>query len=236
VIGPQPPEAGAEIERRAAEIGAPTYRFGTEWRVAADGGGLVFEGRAGRRACPLPALFGAHQVQNAGIALACAELLGDGFGLSDDAIRAGLTRAEWPGRLQRLARGALAAQLPEGWELWLDGGHNAAAGAALADAAAGWDEAPLHLVYGMLNTKAAHDFLRPLVALTESLRAVAIPGEAASLSAAEAAAFAEAEGFPARPAPSVRDALADIARNAPPGRVLICGSLYLAGRVLAENG
>ncbi len=235
VIGPQPEEALSVIEARAAELGAPLFRFGPDWRAWAEDDQLIFEDRGARRIYPLPALPGAHQIENAGIALACAAHL-DGFGLDEAAHSSGLARADWPGRLQRLTHGPLTEQLPDGWELWLDGGHNAAAGAALAGIAAGWRDRPLHLVYGMLNTKAAQGFLEPLALFSETLRAVAIPGEAASLSAADATAHAANAGFAARVSPSVQDAVQDIATQDTPGRILICGSLYLAGHVLAENG
>ena len=234
VIGPQAPEALAVIERRAAEVGAPLHRFGHEWRVGSEAGGLVFERGGARALYPAPALAGAYQIENAGVALACAELL-DGFGLDEAARAAGLERARWPGRLQHLVRGALADPLPEGWELWLDGGHNAAAGEALAHDLAEWQERPLHLVYGMLDTKAAQGFLRPLAPFAETLHAVEIPGEPASLSAEAAAREAAQAGFRAQASESVTAALRAIAKDRTPGRILICGSLYLAGHVLAEN-
>ena len=236
VIGPQPGPALAAIEARAAGVGAALHRAGREWRVEPHDDGLTFHGRAGVRQFARPALRGAHQVENAAIALAAAELL-EGFGLDQAALERGLAEAEWPGRLQRLMQGALAGLLRTDWELWLDGGHNAAAGRALAEALGAWRDRPLYLIAGMMNSKAAKDFLAPLAPLATALYAVAIPGEANSFSAVEAAAAAEAAGLPARPADGVAAALGQIAQDAEgPGRVLICGSLYLAGRVLAENG
>ena len=238
-IGPQAPEALTVIERRAVQLGAPLHRHGQEWQVRPEGsagdGGLVFKGRGKTQNYPAPALPGAHQIENAGLALACAELL-EGFGLDTAACKTGLARAEWPGRLQRLTRGPLIELLPEDWELWLDGGHNAAAGAALARDLAEWRERPLHLVYGMLNTKGAQGFLRPLAPCAETLHAVEIPGEPASLSAEEAAREATEAGLQAQASPSIAAALRAIAMDGTSGRVLICGSLYLAGQVLAENG
>jgi dihydrofolate synthase/folylpolyglutamate synthase len=234
VIGPQPPAALAAIERHADVVGAPLHIFDRDWHVAAADGGMIFRGRGGARTFPAPILLGAHQIENAGIALACAELLEE-FVLDPPALEAGLARARWPGRLQQLHVGPLPALLPEGWELWLDGGHNAAAGAVLGAVAAGWHDQPLHLVCGMLNTKAATDFLRPLTPHVATVRTVAVPGEAASLSADEAAVAARAAGMAATPCGDVRAAVEDVLRAAAPGRILICGSLYLAGRVLAEN-
>ncbi len=238
VVGPQQAAALAVIEDRARAIGAPLRRFGTEWHAAAKGGVLRFEDAAGPRDYPLPNLPGGFQVENAGLALACAEQLRE-FGLDDAARAAGLTGARWQARLQHLSQGRLVAMIPDGWELWLDGGHNASAGAALAEAAKDWRARPLHIVYGMLNTKAAGDFLRPLAPLARSLHAVGIPGVEAALSAEDAAAEATAAGFTARVGASVEAALREIAAGVPedeaPGRILICGSLYLAGTVLADN-
>jgi len=234
VIGPQPPAALAAIEQRAAEVGAPLYVHGRDWHVAARDGGLIFRGRGGECAFPAPALDGAHQIENAGIALACAEML-DEFALDPAARRVGLARARWPGRLQRLHSGPLPGLLPEGWELWLDGGHNAAAGAALGRVAAEWGDRPVYLVCGMLNTKAAEDFLRPLAPHVAALRAVTVPGEPAALPADAVAAHARATGMLATTSGSAREAVESLVRVTVPGRILICGSLYLAGRVLAEN-
>ncbi len=238
VIGPQPPAVSAVIEARARDIGAPLSRFGVDWHARAADGGLRFETAAGTWAYPPPCLPGAFQIENAGMALACATQL-DEYDLDQAAGAAGLEGAHWPARVQRLRQGRLSALLPDGWELWLDGGHNAAAGAALAEIATGWTGRPLHLVFGMLNTKAARDFVRPLAPLADSLRAVAIPGVEASLSAEDAAAEAAAAGITPRVSAgieiAIRDIVAGAAPDAPPGRILICGSLYLAGTVLAEE-
>ncbi|HSR71336.1 MAG TPA: folylpolyglutamate synthase/dihydrofolate synthase family protein [Kiloniellales bacterium] len=236
VIAPQPPEAAAVIAARAAEIGAPLSRAGIDWSFAEDGDHLRFESTAnGTRLFPAPNLIGPHQFENAATALACAERLGD-FGLDSGAMAAGLTRADWTARLQRLTQGPLPAQLPQGWELWLDGGHNAAAGTALARTLAAWHDRPLDLIYGMLNTKAGQDYLRPLAPYVRRLRAIAVPGETASLSAEASAANAAAVGISAAPSPSPAEALAELTSGPGPARVLICGSLYLAGRILADNG
>ncbi len=240
VIGPQPPEAARVFEARGRDLGVPLRRAGIDWHVAPDpAGGLLF--RAGEDAwrLPSPALPGAHQVVNAGIAIACAAHLG-GFGLDEVAVGRGLREVEWPARLQRLARGPLVAMLPAGWEIWLDGGHNAAAGAALADFVAAWrreaPERPVHLVFGMLETKDPAAFLRPLAPLVRSVRAVDIPGEHAGLPAEKGAAIARALGIEAGASADIDGAVAAIiAAPAGRGRILVCGSLYLAGAVLAAN-
>lgn len=227
VSAPQAPAASAVLRARAAEVGAPYEEIA--YRPTPDGFELDGE------RFPPPVFLGRHQLENAALAVACAKRL-QGFGLDGTAIRRGLAEAVWPGRMQRLAGGRLAALLPEGWELWLDGGHNAAAGEALAGLLESWGDKPLALVYGMLGTKSAQGFLKPLARRARELHAVAIPGEPASLTAAEAAAAARDSGFEAEAAESVAAALRAIAaKGGPAKRVLICGSLYLAGRVLAEN-
>jgi dihydrofolate synthase / folylpolyglutamate synthase len=235
IIGPQPPEAAAVFAARAAAVAAPLYRFGTEWRCEASGGGMQYEGPRWQLDLPLPSLLGAHQIINAGTAIACLEQL-SGVPLSHDAVAEGLRHIEWPARLQHLTKGPLVAALPAGWELWLDGGHNPGAGEVLAAAAANWRDRPLDLIVGMLNTKDAAGFLAPLAAHARALYAVTIPGEENPLPAAATAAAAHSVGLAAHEAPSVAVALNAITADRTPARVLICGSLHLTGVVLAENG
>jgi dihydrofolate synthase/folylpolyglutamate synthase len=236
-IGPQPDEATAAIARRARAIGAPLYRHGAEWFVERIGNGLRYRGRSGAHDLPLPSLPGAHQIENAGLALAALELLG-APPLDGAAVKRGLTEARWPARLQRLARGPLVEALPRETELWLDGGHNPSAGAALARQAEGWRDRPLGLVVGMLDSKDSAEFLRPLAPHAAALRAVALAGEHAFIAPATLAAQARAAGMAeAAPAADVATAVADLSRTlGPRARLIICGSLYLAGAVLAENG
>lgn len=190
---------------------------------------------------PVPAgtrlsLAGPHQAVNAGAACAAAGVLRQaGFTITDDDIEDGLAAASWPARLQRLTKGPIPDLLGPGWEVRLDGGHNAAAGETLADhAAKAWPDKPLHLVVGMLNTKTPADFLSPFARQAESLAAISIPGEANSLSAEELCATARSVGLDATAAESAEKAAAALVGR-PPGILLICGSLYLAGEVLADN-
>ncbi|HTC18887.1 MAG TPA: folylpolyglutamate synthase/dihydrofolate synthase family protein [Stellaceae bacterium] len=233
VVAAQPPEAETVIEARARELGAPVFREGKEWNVSrgADGG-LAYRGKRDLD-LPPPGLLGEHQYGNAGTALAALDCLG-GLKLGADALARGVKAVEWPARLQRLAKGPLVSALPPDCELWLDGAHNPAGGAALARFVAGWKDKPTRLVFGMLKTHDAAAFLEPLAPLVESLAAVAIPREANSLSAEEAAAAARNAGLIASAQPSLLAAVTSAAR--PSSRILICGSLYLAGRVLEENG
>jgi dihydrofolate synthase/folylpolyglutamate synthase len=242
-LAPQPAtEAEATLIRHAHELAAPIL----DWRVVpVAGGGFRFESPERRLTLPPPALTGAHQIVNAGTAIACLAAL-PGLAVDDRAFGRGLAGAVWPARLQHLTHGRLRDRLPPGWELWLDGGHNDSAGAVLAAQAAAWRQEtpplPLLLVFGMLGSKDPAAFLTPLVPYTTRLRAVPIPGEAAALTAAEAATEACRAGLPdAAPADSLEaalDALTAVgtAASSGPFRVLICGSLYLAGQVLARNG
>ena len=236
VLAPQPPEAEAVLEERARALEAPLFRAGREWRIAATETGLRYEGRRWPRLdLPPPGLAGPHQYVNAGTALACLDRL-EGFAIDEAALARGLLAVDWPARLQRLAEGRLAALLPPGFELWLDGAHNEGGGAALAAMARQWRDRPLHLVFGMLASHDARAFLAPLAPYVASLSAVAIPGEAGSLGAEAAAAAARALGIAAEPCAGIAAAVERAAAGTGPARVLICGSLYLAGRVLAENG
>ena len=235
VVGQQSDEALEVIEARAAEIGAPLLVHGQDWVVRTEHGRLVYQDEQCLLDLDPPRLNGSHQIGNGGIAIAALRALG----LDQRAAQAALRDAVWPARMQRLTRGPLVRALPPGAELWLDGGHNAAAAEAIAAVLDEWRARaplPVHMIVGMLDTKAATDFLRPLGPRAASLHTVLIPGAAASYSAEALAEAALATGVRARPAASVEAAIARIAEaEAPPFRVLICGSLYLAGNVLGAN-
>jgi len=213
-VGAQEATVRDVILAHAASLGAPVLLRGRDWDV----GGL-----------PAPALPGAHQRDNAGIAVAALRAAFPGF--PEPAIGAGLASAEWPARLERL-RGRLATRLSPDFELWLDGGHNPGAGRALAAHLAQWSDRPTHLVVGMKQAKDSAEFLRPLLAYAASAWAVAEPGQYAAL---PVAAIVAASGGTARPAVTVADALDRIRAGERAGRVLVCGSLYLAGEVLKQD-
>jgi dihydrofolate synthase / folylpolyglutamate synthase len=233
VVAPQVAEAEAVIEARATSVGAPLFRAGHEWRCEQVGDAMRYEGERWRLELPLPSLLGAHQVLNAGTAIACLEKL-SGFTLPSPAIANGLRDIDWPARLQLLRHGPLV-EMMSAWELWLDGGHNPAAGAVLGPVVAEWGDKPLFLVVGMLNTKDAAGFLSPMAPYARGLQAVTIPEEENPLPASAIAAAAHLVGLPAQEANSVEDALKAIAGEAKNGRILICGSLHFAGVVLREN-
>jgi dihydrofolate synthase/folylpolyglutamate synthase len=236
IVGPQMPIAAQVIEDEAKARGASLYRAGAEWHSTQEDNAMIFEDAQGRRRFPLPALPGLHQIENAGLAIAGLGNL-NRFKIDDVAISQGLRTVEWPARGQRLATGKLVDLLPPGWELWLDGGHNAAAGETLAAVAGEWRNGGLHLIFGMLNSKEPTEFLRPLATYAIGLHGVAIPNEEASLSSSEATEAGRAVGISAALSDGVTAAIKTIVgQNPAPGRILICGSLYLAGQVLAENG
>lgn len=229
VVGPQDDDGLEAIESRAARLGVPLLAHGQHWHAREEFGRLVYEDERGLLDLPRPNLPGPHQIQNAGAALAALRALGVGD------PEAAVTRAEWPARMQRLRRGPLIDAAP-GVEMWLDGGHNPAAGQAIADTLSRLPRRPTFAICGMLNTKDVTGFMRPLVGHLSGLMAVSIPGEANTLPAATTAAAARAAGIDAAPADSAVAALRAITARDPAARVLICGSLYFAGRILSENG
>jgi dihydrofolate synthase/folylpolyglutamate synthase len=232
IVGPQQPEAMAVIEARAEALGAPLLAHGRQWQVWEERGRMVYQDESGLLDLPLPNLIGAHQVQNAGAAIAGLRHLGFG----PEVCEAAVTRAEWPARMQRLRHGPLIDAAGPRAEVWLDGGHNPAAGHALAEAITRLPPRPLHMIVGMLRTKDIGGFLRPLASRAETLHAVSIPGETATLTATETCAAAREAGFAAEEAGSVGAAVAAIIARDPGARILIAGSLYLAGSILRENG
>jgi dihydrofolate synthase/folylpolyglutamate synthase len=225
-IGAQPATVAAVLLEAAARIGAPVRLRDRDWTVTPEMTGFRYTDGTGALVIPAPSLPGSHQYDNAGIAIAA--LRASGLAVNDAAITAGIAAAEWPARLQRL-RGTLARTLPPDWELWLDGGHNPGAGEVLGAHLATWADRPVHLIVGMKDSKDAVGFLRPLLPRATTLWAVAEPGQHSAL---PVEAIVAASGGVARPGPHVADALAAIGREHAPGRVLICGTLYLAGEVL----
>jgi dihydrofolate synthase/folylpolyglutamate synthase len=230
IVGPQDDAALDVIEARAARLGAPLLVYGQHWHVTSEAGRLVYQDETGLLDLPLPNLPGPHQVQNAGMALAALRALNHGGG-----AEAAVTQAHWPARMQRLRTGPLVDALPQG-TLWLDGGHNPAAGSAIAATLAQMNVGRLWLICGMLNTKDVAGFMRPLQGVAQHLYAVSIPGEAATLPASATAQAARGAGIDGSEATDVLSALQSIAAQDPSAHVLICGSLYLAGHILRENG
>lgn len=231
IVGPQHPDGLEVIESTAARLGAPILAYGQHWHVWEERGRLIYQDESGLLDLPLPNLPGPHQIQNAGAAITALRHLGH----DEAACQAAVTRAEWPARMQRLRHGPLIDLAPRA-ELWLDGGHNPAGGEAIAATLAQMPARPTHLICGMLNTKDVTGYMRPLAAQVTALHAVSIPGEKNTLPSDATRDAARAVGIDATSAPSVADALTAITATNPEARILICGSLYLAGYILRENG
>ncbi len=249
VIGPQDEIAREVILRQADRLSAPVLMFGQDFQSRQEHGRMVYEDGSGLLDLPLPKLIGRHQVENAGVAIAGlrhAMLDGKSMGWGEEgAIERGLRSVDWPARLQRLSHGPLIADAPDDAEVWLDGGHNPHCAAAVSRAIADLEEKidrPLYLICGMLRTKDAVGFLTAFRGLARHVVTVSIPGEAASMGAGALYDAARAAGLDAAPAEDLEDAMLQLnawarahARETPP-RILICGSLYLAGKILEENG
>jgi dihydrofolate synthase/folylpolyglutamate synthase len=244
IVGPQHTDARDVIVRRADQLGAPLYVYGEDYDAHEEHGRLVYQDTDGLLDLPPPKLVGRHQIANAAIAIAALRRIG-GRWARDKGIEWGLKNVEWPARLQRLTHGPLVEAAPKGAEIWLDGGHNPHGGAAIAQAMADLEERapkPLYLICGMLKTKDAAGYFHPFRGLARHVTTLGIPGEAASLAAGALYDAARMAGLEATPADDLTDAMMQVAAwsRARDGeglpRILICGSLYLAGKVLAENG
>ncbi len=240
VIAAQLRDVSRELEEAALRVGAIPFVGGQDFQAREENGRLIYEDINGLLDLPLPRLGGRHQHVNAGAAIAALRAAGMS-NLSDTAIERGLLGAEWPARMQRLREGRLLSLAPAGAEIWLDGGHNPEGGRAIAAALADLEErspAPLVMIVGMLGAKDSEGFLAPFAGLAHDVIAVPIPGQMAARPAAEVAQIALAAGMRAETATSVETALIATSRRvwARPPRILIAGSLYLAGEVLAANG
>ncbi len=227
--GAQSDEALSVLLETARRQNAPVLLRAHDWEVTPIHGGFRYADGWGAFDLPMPALPGPFQLDNAGIAIAA--LRATALPIVEDAFAEGMRRVEWPARLQRLS-GNYARMLPAGWELWLDGGHNPGAGEALAEHLIGWTDRPLHLIVGMKQAKDSAQFLRPMLPFATTVWAVAEPGQHLAL---PVEAIVAASGHIARPGPRIADALRALPGDGTRSRVLICGSLYLAGEVLKAD-
>jgi len=243
VVGPQVDVARDVIVSQADRLGVPVFEFGQDFASRQEHGRMVYEDEMGLLDLPLPRLVGRHQIENAGVAIAALRHANRGWG-EDAAIEKGLADVEWPARLQRLHKGPLVESAPRGAEIWLDGGHNPHGAEAVSRTMADMEEhgeRPLYLICAMLANKDAVGYLRTFNGLARHVVTLAIPGEAASLGAGALYDAARKAGLDAAPAEDMDDAMLQVTAwsrlgdNDVPPRILICGSLYLAGKVLAEN-
>jgi dihydrofolate synthase / folylpolyglutamate synthase len=235
----QHPEAMAVIEQQASRLRAPLHAAGQEWQVGVERGRLVYQDERGLMDLAAPRLFGRHQFDNAGLAIATLRAI-DALKIGHAAYEA-IVNAEWPARMQRLSSGRLMAWGPQGSEIWLDGGHNSEGGRVAAAALGDLEERvsrPLVVIAGMMGNKDARAFLANFAGLTRHIIAVDIPGVDNAMPSDRLADAARALGMRVEIAGSVETALRGLAKLAyeVPPRILIAGSLYLAGHVLALNG
>jgi len=240
ICAEQPPEGMAAIEAQAKRLRAPLHSAGQEWHVNVERGRLVYQDDRGLMDLAAPKLFGRHQFDNAGLAIATLRAQ-HAFRIEPAAFEAGIVNAEWPARMQRLAAGRLAEQGPQGCEIWLDGGHNAEGGRVAAAALGDLEERvsrPLVVIVGMMASKDASSFLANFAGLTRHIMAVQIPDRDNTMPPDRLADAARALGMRVEISGCVEAALHSLARLAyeVPPRILITGSLYLAGHVLAANG
>jgi dihydrofolate synthase / folylpolyglutamate synthase len=240
ICAEQVPEAMAVIDAQAKRLHAPLHAAGQQWHVNVERGRLVYQDDRGLMDLAAPRLFGRHQFDNAGLAIATLRTL-DAFKIDAAAFEAGIVNAEWPARMQRLASGVLVDQAPQASEIWLDGGHNADGGRVVAAALGDLEERvprPLVVIVGMMANKDPAAFLANFSGLTRHIIAVEIPGRGNAMPPDRLSDAARQLGMRVEVAASVEAALGSLARlayEAPP-RILITGSLYLAGHVLSANG
>jgi dihydrofolate synthase / folylpolyglutamate synthase len=236
----QPPEAMAVIEQQAKRMRAPLFAAGEGWHVNIERGRLVYQDDRGLMDLAAPRLFGRHQFDNAGLAVATLRAIGT-FKIPNAVYEAGIINAEWPARMQRISSGSLLDWAPPGCEIWIDGGHNVEGGRVVAAALGDLEERvsrPLVIIAGMMANKDARGFLANFAGLTRHIMAVAIPDQSAAMPPERLADAARALSMRVEIATGIEPALhtlACLAYEVPP-RILITGSLYLAGHVLALNG
>lgn len=242
VIGHQEEDTARDVlVSIAGRLKCPLSVYGQDFMAHEEFGRLVYQDEFGLADLPLPRLPGRHQYANAAAAIRAVKAAG--FDISDAVIDRGLVTVEWPGRLQRLTEGTLARLAPEGSEIWVDGGHNPGAGQVIAETMANLEERdprPLFLIIGMINTKDPIGYFQAFKGLAEQVFTVPIRGSDAGIDAVALADDAASAGFEAGAMSTVAEALAAIAAmfNDDPvaPRILIGGSLYLVGDVLADNG
>lgn len=228
VVSFQPPEAMEVLEEAATAVDVPLYVYGQHWNVQRAQEGIFYQDHYGLLPLPSPVLRGPHQLLNAGNAIAAASLLED-FDIPGEAIERGLRHAHWPGRLERFTGGQVASLLPEEWELWFDGGHNMAAGHAIAQhAQQEWQDKPLYLICGTTEGKDVAAMLLPLKDYVHKLYGVRVQAEPRSMEAMTVAAAASKAGYEPIVRDSVYEAVEELVsdKQNKPGRILVFGSLF----------
>lgn len=246
IVGSQGRNVTRLLKDKANKVGAPSSFEGVDWQMRTCGSarnptGVAFSTEAGEGETnyPMPGLYGAYQLRNAALAIASARALRtlEVVDVPDTAISLGLKTVEWAGRMQQLVRGPLVEGLPEGWEVWIDGGHNEAAAKMIAQNWRRWRDKPFHVVFGMIGTKDPLAFLKQIEGKVEQLRTVTIPDQDAAIPGDVLAEAGRGWRIDTQASDTVATAVANLVESAPeaPGRILICGSLYLVGEVLKAN-
>ncbi|MDR3326324.1 MAG: bifunctional folylpolyglutamate synthase/dihydrofolate synthase [Rhodospirillaceae bacterium] len=232
----QDPKVQTIIIEKSEALNVPLFIENKNWRVESITDGFRFVMGNNMMILPTPALLGAHQMKNSGLAIAAAQMLTKIITPTPLTIATGLCQVEWSARLQLLKNGSLLELMPIGSELWLDGGHNPSAGQALAlFIKENWMDRPLDVIVGMLNTKDSRNFLSPMAPLVRRMKGISILNELNSQTADQICILAQSEGLSATPSTDITTAIIDLTSYSNVGRILICGSLYLAGVVLSEN-
>jgi dihydrofolate synthase/folylpolyglutamate synthase len=234
ILGAQSLEVRAEIEAVAEKVGAPLKIANQDWQSYTQHGRMVFQDENGLLDLPMPALRGPHQIDNAGNAIAAVRALNDPR-ISDDAIATGLNQVTWHARLQNLGEGHLRQFVSLETEIWLDGGHNGPAGIVLSQALHDMPKRPTIMIWGMLNSKHAGDFIVHFKGVVDRVYTLTIPDEANAIPASDLAQIAVENGFQAFATSSLENAMEQASDLKPAPRIIICGSLYLAGHVLAAH-
>ena len=231
IVGHQSKDAIDVIKKRAIELKSKLKIYGEHWQVYAKSDKLIFKDAMGFLELPLPKLIGQHQIENAGTAIAAMRELS----IPDEACKESMKNVYWPARMQRLESGPLVKMANES-EIWLDGGHNQAAGIAISNALEQLPKGRTNiLICGMLKTKDLKAFLNPLFNSAKFLYGIRIQGEENSNSAEIIVNQAREIGFSAFKTQKVSDAILQIIKAHPNSRIIICGSLFLAGKILQDN-
>jgi len=236
IVGPQSDEALKVIEKRAKHLGVPLLVYGRDFSSSMQGGQLRFESKFGTYDLPLPNLLGEHQLENAATAIATAHVV-FGTRLDSKKLDEAIVGADWPARLQKLGRGSLHKFVSQGTEIWLDGGHNPAGAKAIAKAISTFQaSSPVHLIWGMLETKDARSVIDAFRDHVEQVFTVPITDEPNAFTTHALADIARDAGLKAVPTNGIRHALMESQASSRCSRILICGSLHLAGRALQLHG
>ncbi|MCH2038163.1 MAG: bifunctional folylpolyglutamate synthase/dihydrofolate synthase [Rickettsiales bacterium] len=235
VISYQEQESLTALENASAQIGVPLFRYGHEWQVQRHENGFYYMEGDAALSLPKPSLFGPHQYINAGTAVACVQCL-EGFTITEEHIRNGLQNTSWSCRMERINKGNLLKLIPENWEVWLDGAHNKAGSQMLSHVADEWSDRPLFVIAGITKGRKCDDFFKPLAGKVKHVCGVRVESEPSAYPAAEVASQIAKTGINTSPAEDLEDAINTIkSMSDVPARILICGSLYLAGDVKYYN-